>query len=68
MANIYIFYFQRTEDADDRTPGSVSPADFFSHTPKENSNFQIPVTCGKYPQAIVLLKYMLCCNLSLIEI
>uniref|UniRef100_A0A669BA81 Protein transport protein Sec31A n=1 Tax=Oreochromis niloticus TaxID=8128 RepID=A0A669BA81_ORENI len=33
--------------AEARTSGSVSPADFFSQTPKENSNFQIPVSCGK---------------------
>ncbi|XP_037610987.1 protein transport protein Sec31A isoform X2 [Sebastes umbrosus] len=30
---------------DTRTSGSVSPADFFTQTPKENSNFQIPVSC-----------------------
>uniref|UniRef100_A0A669BDI7 Protein transport protein Sec31A n=1 Tax=Oreochromis niloticus TaxID=8128 RepID=A0A669BDI7_ORENI len=35
------------EAAEARTSGSVSPADFFSQTPKENSNFQIPVSCGK---------------------
>lgn len=41
-------YFQRSgEAAEARTSGSVSPADFFSQTPKENSNFQIPVSCGK---------------------
>lgn len=45
-----LLYFQRTEEAADaRTSGSVSPADFFSQTPKENSNFQIPVSCGKIP-------------------
>uniref|UniRef100_A0A665X4S6 Protein transport protein Sec31A n=1 Tax=Echeneis naucrates TaxID=173247 RepID=A0A665X4S6_ECHNA len=31
---------------DAKTSGSVSPADFFSQTPKENSNFQIPVSCA----------------------
>uniref|UniRef100_A0A669CTD7 Protein transport protein Sec31A n=1 Tax=Oreochromis niloticus TaxID=8128 RepID=A0A669CTD7_ORENI len=35
------------DSAEARTSGSVSPADFFSQTPKENSNFQIPVSCGK---------------------
>lgn len=48
---------QRTEDAAEaRTSGSVSPADFFSQTPKEISNFQIPVSCGKIPQFIMCLK------------
>uniref|UniRef100_A0A8D3BXL3 Protein transport protein Sec31A n=1 Tax=Scophthalmus maximus TaxID=52904 RepID=A0A8D3BXL3_SCOMX len=50
-----VFYsllcFQRSDDSAAvgdaaRTSGSVSPADFFSRTPKENSNFQIPVSCG----------------------
>lgn len=45
---------QRTEDAAEaRTSGSVSPADFFSQTPKEISNFQIPVSCGKISQFIM---------------
>lgn len=40
--------FQRSDESvDARTSGSGSPADFFSQTPKENSNFQIPVSCGK---------------------
>ncbi|TKS89736.1 Protein transport protein [Collichthys lucidus] len=39
---------ERTEEATDaRTSGSVSPADFFTQTPKENSNFQIPVSCAR---------------------
>ncbi|AWP17855.1 Protein transport protein Sec31A [Scophthalmus maximus] len=40
-----------------RTSGSVSPADFFSRTPKENSNFQIPVSCdtdGLISQALLV--------------
>lgn len=43
------FCLQRSDEAaaDARTSGSISPADFFSHTPKENSTFQIPVSCGK---------------------
>ena len=43
--------FQRSDQfagGDARTSGSVSPADFFTQTPKEASNFQIPVSCGKY--------------------
>ncbi|XP_069011475.1 protein transport protein Sec31A isoform X1 [Embiotoca jacksoni] len=43
--------------ADARTSGSVSPADFFSQTPKENSNFQIPVSCdtdGLISQALLV--------------
>uniref|UniRef100_A0A8C4I811 Protein transport protein Sec31A n=1 Tax=Dicentrarchus labrax TaxID=13489 RepID=A0A8C4I811_DICLA len=39
------------------TSGSVSPADFFSETPKENSNFQIPVssdTDGLISQALLV--------------
>ncbi|KAG7507635.1 transport protein Sec31A-like isoform X2 [Solea senegalensis] len=42
---------------DERTSGSVSPADFFSQTPKENSNFQIPVSCdtdGLISQALLV--------------
>lgn len=47
--------FQRSEEgAESRTSGSVSPADFFSHTPKETPNFQIPVSCGKIPHTISL--------------
>jgi len=46
-----LFYFQRSHVAtavgDARTSGSVSPADFFTQSPKENSIFQIPVSCGK---------------------
>lgn len=46
----FLLYLQRTEEvADARTSGSVSPSDFFSQTPNENSNFQIPVSCGKFP-------------------
>ncbi|KAM7370685.1 hypothetical protein PAMP_010212 [Pampus punctatissimus] len=43
--------------ADARTSGSVSPADFFSQTPKENSSFQIPVSCdtdGLISQALLV--------------
>ncbi|XP_028990419.1 protein transport protein Sec31A isoform X1 [Betta splendens] len=43
--------------ADARTSGSVSPSDFFSQTPKENSNFQIPVSCdtdGLISQALLV--------------
>ncbi|XP_013862446.1 protein transport protein Sec31A isoform X2 [Austrofundulus limnaeus] len=43
--------------ADGRTSGSVSPADFFSHTPKETSNFKIPVSCdtdGLISQALLV--------------
>eukprot|EP00064_Thunnus_orientalis_P002521 superscaffoldBa00000187_g2528 len=43
--------------ADARTSGSVSPADFFSQTPKEVSNFQIPVSCdtdGLISQALLV--------------
>lgn len=51
-----------TERQDDtnaavKTSGSVSPADFFSQTPKEASNFQIPVTCdtdGLISQALLV--------------
>uniref|UniRef100_A0A665X4L0 Protein transport protein Sec31A n=1 Tax=Echeneis naucrates TaxID=173247 RepID=A0A665X4L0_ECHNA len=42
---------------DAKTSGSVSPADFFSQTPKENSNFQIPVSCdtdGLISQALLV--------------
>uniref|UniRef100_A0A671Y111 Protein transport protein Sec31A n=1 Tax=Sparus aurata TaxID=8175 RepID=A0A671Y111_SPAAU len=42
---------------DARTSGSVSPADFFSHTPQETSNFQIPVSCdtdGLISQALLV--------------
>ncbi|XP_035763724.1 protein transport protein Sec31A isoform X1 [Neolamprologus brichardi] len=45
------------EAAEARTSGSVSPADFFSQTPKENSNFQIPVSCdtdGLISQALLV--------------
>ncbi|XP_028285931.1 protein transport protein Sec31A isoform X1 [Parambassis ranga] len=45
------------EAADARTSGCVSPADFFSHTPKESSNFQIPVSCdtdGLISQALLV--------------
>ncbi|KAM9425114.1 protein transport protein Sec31A isoform 2-T2 [Pholidichthys leucotaenia] len=43
--------------ADARTSGSVSPADFFIQTPKENPNFQIPVSCdtdGLISQALLV--------------
>uniref|UniRef100_A0A3Q3IHI1 Protein transport protein Sec31A n=1 Tax=Monopterus albus TaxID=43700 RepID=A0A3Q3IHI1_MONAL len=43
--------------ADVRTSGSVSPADFFNQTPKENSNFQIHVSCdtdGLISQALLV--------------
>ncbi|XP_017293554.1 protein transport protein Sec31A isoform X2 [Kryptolebias marmoratus] len=43
--------------ADARTSGSVSPADFFSQTPKETSNFKIPVSCdtdGLISQALLV--------------
>uniref|UniRef100_A0A3Q0T3L5 Protein transport protein Sec31A n=1 Tax=Amphilophus citrinellus TaxID=61819 RepID=A0A3Q0T3L5_AMPCI len=43
--------------ADARTSGSVSPADFFSQTPKDHSNFQIPVSCdtdGLISQALLV--------------
>lgn len=43
--------------ADARTSGSISPADFFSHTPKDNSTFQIPVSCdtdGLISQALLV--------------
>ncbi|XP_033467620.2 protein transport protein Sec31A isoform X1 [Epinephelus lanceolatus] len=46
-----------TAVGDARTSGSVSPADFFSQTPKENSNFQIPVSCdtdGLISQALLV--------------
>ncbi|KAF6719316.1 Protein transport protein Sec31A [Oryzias melastigma] len=45
------------EGAESRTSGSVSPADFFSHTPKETPNFQIPVSCdsdGLISQALLV--------------
>lgn len=52
-AKCSLLYFQRPDEgtavADARTSGSVSPADFFSQTPQDNSNFQIPVSCGKIP-------------------
>ena len=54
---ILFLFFQRTDEAADaRTSGSVSPADFFSHTPQENSNFQIPVSCGKNPSINYVIK------------
>ncbi|XP_068438639.1 protein transport protein Sec31A isoform X2 [Clinocottus analis] len=40
-----------------RTSGSGSPADFFTQSPKENSNFQIPVSCdtdGLISQALLV--------------
>ncbi|XP_072311988.1 protein transport protein Sec31A [Eucyclogobius newberryi] len=51
-----------TERSDDvnaaaKTSGSVSPADFFSQTPKETSSFQIPVSCdtdGLISQALLV--------------
>ncbi|XP_029977381.1 protein transport protein Sec31A-like isoform X3 [Sphaeramia orbicularis] len=51
-----------TERSDDATgaagtSGSVSPSDFFSQTPKDNANFQIPVTCdtdGLISQALLV--------------
>uniref|UniRef100_A0A8C9XQ02 Protein transport protein Sec31A n=1 Tax=Sander lucioperca TaxID=283035 RepID=A0A8C9XQ02_SANLU len=46
-----------TAVCDARTSGSVSPADFFSQTPKENANFQIPVSCdtnGLISQALLV--------------
>uniref|UniRef100_A0A7N8Y0B8 Protein transport protein Sec31A n=1 Tax=Mastacembelus armatus TaxID=205130 RepID=A0A7N8Y0B8_9TELE len=56
-----LLYFQRCDGAaavsDARTSGSVSPADFFSQTPKENCNFQIPVSCdtdGLISQALLV--------------
>ncbi|XP_034563318.1 protein transport protein Sec31A isoform X1 [Notolabrus celidotus] len=50
---------ERSDDAvaDARTSGSVSPADFFSQTPKDNSNFQIPISCdtdGLISQALLV--------------
>ncbi|KAJ0060535.1 hypothetical protein NL108_015150, partial [Boleophthalmus pectinirostris] len=50
---------ERSEDSNAaaKTSGSVSPADFFSQTPKEASNFQIPVTCdtdGLISQALLV--------------
>uniref|UniRef100_A0A7N6AM83 Protein transport protein Sec31A n=1 Tax=Anabas testudineus TaxID=64144 RepID=A0A7N6AM83_ANATE len=58
---LFVLYFQRSDEAtavaDARTSGSVSPADFFSQTPKENSNFQIPVSCdtdGLISQALLV--------------
>lgn len=49
---------ERTEDAADAgTSGSDSPADFFSQTPKEMPNFQIPVssdTDGLISQALLV--------------
>lgn len=50
---------ERADDADAavKTSGSVSPADFFSQTPKEAPNFQIPVTCdtdGLISQALLV--------------
>ncbi|KAI9546789.1 hypothetical protein NQZ68_022734 [Dissostichus eleginoides] len=48
---------ERSDEGDAATPGSVSPADFFSQTPKENSNFQIPVSCdtdGLISQALLV--------------
>uniref|UniRef100_A0A8C9XQM5 Protein transport protein Sec31A n=1 Tax=Sander lucioperca TaxID=283035 RepID=A0A8C9XQM5_SANLU len=56
-----LLYLQRSDVAtavcDARTSGSVSPADFFSQTPKENANFQIPVSCdtnGLISQALLV--------------
>lgn len=49
--------FQRTEDAAEAgTSGSDSPADFFSQTPKEMPNFQIPVSSGKNHWHVMQLK------------
>ncbi|XP_033840217.1 protein transport protein Sec31A isoform X2 [Periophthalmus magnuspinnatus] len=50
---------ERSEDADAAatTSGSVSPADFFSQTPKQTTNFQIPVSCdtdGLISQALLV--------------
>ncbi|KAF3704316.1 Protein transport protein Sec31B SEC31-like protein 2 SEC31-related protein B SEC31B-1 [Channa argus] len=48
---------EATAVADARTSGSVSPADFFSQTPKESSSFQIPVSCdtdGLISQALLV--------------
>ncbi|XP_033962724.1 protein transport protein Sec31A isoform X1 [Pseudochaenichthys georgianus] len=48
---------ERADEGDAATPSSVSPADFFSQTPKENSNFQIPVSCdtdGLISQALLV--------------
>uniref|UniRef100_A0A8C2ZIL4 SEC31 homolog B, COPII coat complex component n=1 Tax=Cyclopterus lumpus TaxID=8103 RepID=A0A8C2ZIL4_CYCLU len=56
-----LLYFQRSDVAtavgDARTSGSVSPADFFTQSPKENSNFQIPISCdtdGLISQALLV--------------
>lgn len=62
-----LLYFQRTDEAtavaDARTSGSVSPADFFSQTPKENSNFQIPISSGKIPRLqTFLFRYLTSCH------
>ncbi|XP_034414373.1 protein transport protein Sec31A isoform X2 [Cyclopterus lumpus] len=46
-----------TAVGDARTSGSVSPADFFTQSPKENSNFQIPISCdtdGLISQALLV--------------
>ncbi|XP_068610955.1 protein transport protein Sec31A [Brachionichthys hirsutus] len=49
---------ERTKEAADaRTSGSVSPAEFFSQTPKEPPNFHIPVSCdtdGLISQALLV--------------
>uniref|UniRef100_A0AAQ5XJN2 Protein transport protein Sec31A n=1 Tax=Amphiprion ocellaris TaxID=80972 RepID=A0AAQ5XJN2_AMPOC len=58
---VFILPFIRSNEAaavaDARTSGSVSPADFFSRTPKESANFQIPVSCdtdGLISQALLV--------------
>ncbi|XP_034049476.1 protein transport protein Sec31A isoform X2 [Thalassophryne amazonica] len=46
-----------TAAGDVRTSGSISPADVFSQTLKENANFQIPVSCdtdGLISQALLV--------------
>ncbi|CAL1599669.1 unnamed protein product [Knipowitschia caucasica] len=49
---------ERSEEADAaQTSSSQSPADFFSQTPKQTPNFQIPVTCdtdGLISQALLV--------------
>lgn len=49
---------ERTDDnAAAKSSASESPADFFSQTPKENANFQIPVSCdtdGLISQALLV--------------
>uniref|UniRef100_A0AAQ5Z8Q8 Protein transport protein Sec31A n=1 Tax=Amphiprion ocellaris TaxID=80972 RepID=A0AAQ5Z8Q8_AMPOC len=54
---VFILPFIAQTMADARTSGSVSPADFFSRTPKESANFQIPVSCdtdGLISQALLV--------------